>query len=65
MAKSRQSAKPEASKGRNTERRNGKAPKKNPGVSPSAHNGKSEGGYSLKSVKHQQYHGYETMGMIE
>lgn len=29
-----------------SERRNGKAPKKNPGVAPSAHNGKSVGGYS-------------------
>lgn len=32
---------------RNAARRNGKASKKHPGVSPGAHNGKSKGGYSL------------------
>ncbi len=47
MAK-QQKAKPVTQKGRNDQRRNGKAFKKNPGVSWSAHNGKSVDGYSIK-----------------
>jgi hypothetical protein len=34
---------------KNSERRNGKASKKNPGVSPKAHNGHTVGGYARKT----------------
>lgn len=37
-----------SSDNKNDNRRNGKANKKHPGVSPGAHNGKSKDGYSLK-----------------
>jgi hypothetical protein len=33
-----------------SDRRNGKAPKKNPGVSPQAHNGKTVDGYTPDRV---------------
>lgn len=35
---------------RNSNRPNGKAAKKNPGVAPGAHNGKSVGGYSKRGT---------------